>query len=235
MKEHKPSLITIVLAFLLGLNACDIVSIPTQETPIPGLAATLAIQTMCACPELSGLVFSPPPPRPSTSPMPMDGPGSTPPTIVMHTLAPTRTPAPMLTPFDSSSGCINAAEFIKDVTIPDNTLVKPKQKFTKVWRLKNVGTCTWTQEYTLIYVWGNQMNGQSPLRLGQTVDPGATIDLRVEMVAPGSYGLHQGDWMLMDEEGQKFGTGYKAREHFWVAINIKKPGMPSFYVSGGGC
>jgi hypothetical protein len=141
----------------------------------------------------------------------------------------------MLTPFDSSGGCINAAEFIKDVTIPDNTLVKPKQKFTKVWRLKNVGTCTWTQEYALIYVWGNQMNGQSPLRLGQTVDPGATIDLGVEMVAPGSYGLHQGDWMLTDEEGQKFGTGYKAREHFWVAINIKKPGLPSFIVSGGGC
>jgi hypothetical protein len=38
----------------------------------------------------------------------------------------------------------DAAAFVSDVTYPDGSDVTLGSTFTKIWRLKNVGTCTWT-------------------------------------------------------------------------------------------
>ena len=46
----------------------------------------------------------------------------------------------------------DAAAFVRDVTIPDGTIVEPGRDFTKTWRLKNVGTCSWTTAYALVFV-----------------------------------------------------------------------------------
>src|SRR5512143_3278895 len=36
------------------------------------------------------------------------------------------------------------AQFVADVTVPDGTSYAPGTTFTKTWRLKNIGSCTWT-------------------------------------------------------------------------------------------
>lgn len=36
------------------------------------------------------------------------------------------------------------AEFLYDVTIPDHTIVQPGTKMQKIWRMKNVGSATWS-------------------------------------------------------------------------------------------
>jgi len=49
---------------------------------------------------------------------------------------PTQTPLP-------TQAC-DLGQYIKDVNIPDGTVFPPGTTFTKTWRLKNVGTCTWS-------------------------------------------------------------------------------------------
>jgi len=38
----------------------------------------------------------------------------------------------------------NLASFVSDVTIPDNTSIELNDTSPRLWRLKNVGSCTWT-------------------------------------------------------------------------------------------
>jgi len=42
-----------------------------------------------------------------------------------------------------SQACTDSAKFVLDVTIPDNSVISSNTAFTKTWRLKNTGTCTW--------------------------------------------------------------------------------------------
>jgi hypothetical protein len=53
------------------------------------------------------------------------------------------------------SSC-DKAQFITDVTVPDGTTFPAGTTFTKTWRLKNVGSCTWTTSYQLVFYSGAQ-------------------------------------------------------------------------------
>jgi hypothetical protein len=51
------------------------------------------------------------------------------------------------------------AQVTGDVTVKDGTTFSPGKKFTKTWRLKNIGACTWTDNYDLVFVSGERMDG----------------------------------------------------------------------------
>ncbi len=118
----------------------------------------------------------------------------------------------------------NAAQFIADVTVPDGAIFAPGATFKKTWRLKNVGTCTWTTDYSLVFVGGEQMGGPASVKLPARVAPGQTIDLSVDLTAPAAAGRYRGNWQLADASGVRFGLGAAAQGVFWVEI----------VVSGGG-
>lgn len=130
------------------------------------------------------------------------------------TLTPTATPVPI--PCDW-------AAFVKDVTVPDGTVFKPDQDFRKTWQLKNIGTCTWTKDYALVYASGDRMTGDNVTRLGRSVAPGQTIDISIELTAPLEVGKHVGYWALRNASGKVFGIGPKAQDSFWVSIRVEKP------------
>ena len=50
----------------------------------------------------------------------------------------------------------NWAQFVADVTVPDGTSYAPSTAFKKTWRLKNIGTCTWS-DVSLIFSSGEKM------------------------------------------------------------------------------
>lgn len=108
-----------------------------------------------------------------------------------------------------------------DVTIPDDTEMNPGQTFTKVWRLENVGTCTWSDDYEVVFFSGEAMNAPAHFRLDQRVEPGASVDISVEMVAPEEAGTYQGNWKLRNEQGATFGIGPTGNAPFWVRIEVK--------------
>jgi hypothetical protein len=94
--------------------------------------------------------------------------------------------------------------------------------FTKTWRLKNNGTCTWTSGYQLVFDHGDAMGGPSsvPLTSG-TVAPGQTIDISVDLTAPSKPGAYQGYWKLRNPSGVLFGWGSNADSAFWVKIQVE--------------
>jgi hypothetical protein len=98
------------------------------------------------------------------------------------------------------------ATFIQDVTYPDGTLVSPGESFTKTWRVKNVGTCTWNADYQLVFVGGDAMGGPASQQLtGVHIPPGQTLDISINLIAPASPGAHTGYWKLCAPNGDVFG------------------------------
>jgi hypothetical protein len=99
-----------------------------------------------------------------------------------------RTPEPSSTPTPSETPdidfCTDKATFKEDVTVPDGAIFSPGDKFTKTWRLQNVGTCTWTPQYKLAYSGGDQMDGQSEVAFTDYVKPNNSVDLTVQLTAP---------------------------------------------------
>ncbi len=134
------------------------------------------------------------------------------------TLAPTLTFTPTVT--NTPVPC-NWAQFVSDVTIPDNWETGPLDHFTKTWRLKNIGSCTWTSGYSLIFDHGDQMGAPASQTLTPgTVAPGGTIDVSVDLLSPNSAGTYQGFFKLRASDSTVFGIGAGADTAFWVKIKV---------------
>jgi len=128
---------------------------------------------------------------------------------------------PLPTPVPGGqTGFCDAAQYVADVTVPDDTVMVPSFAFTKTWRLKNVGTCTWNTGYKVDFDSGNPMSAVFPVNLTNTVSPGQTIDISVNMVAPATAGSYQGNWKLKNASGAAFGIGSSANQPFWVKIVV---------------
>lgn len=129
---------------------------------------------------------------------------------------------PTLTPYLSPvpvKRC-DAAAFVKDVTIPDGSTLSSGKTFTKTWRLQNVGSCSWTPSYSLIFVSGDGMSAPSVVSLPGNVNPGETVDLTVSLVSPTKKGHYRSYWKLRNASGVLFGIGAQADTAFWVDINV---------------
>lgn len=133
---------------------------------------------------------------------------------------PQATPTATVPPTPRSDLCSDQAEFVKDVSIPDNTTFKPGEHFTKTWRLRNSGDCTWSPQYALVFVDGDRMEAALEIPLTGYVKPNETVDLSVELTAPSVSGQYQGQWMLKSADGSRFGIGEKADKPFWVRIVV---------------
>ncbi|MEI8130864.1 MAG: NBR1-Ig-like domain-containing protein [Leptolinea sp.] len=137
-----------------------------------------------------------------------------------NTLVPTK--APSATQISTATFVpipCDRADFIEDVTVQDNSVIAPGTAFTKTWRLKNSGSCTWTTNYRLVYASGEQMGGAASTALIGNVNPGQTIDLSVAMTAPATTGTHQGFWRLQNASGGAFGWSINGDQAFWVLIS----------------
>lgn len=114
----------------------------------------------------------------------------------------------------------DAAEFVSDVTYPDGSNVSLGSTFTKTWRIQNVGTCTWTTAYSLIFVSGERFGAPTSVSLPGNVAPGQTIDLSINLTAPNSNGRYRGDWKLRNASGVLFGVGSSASSNFYVDVSV---------------
>jgi len=122
-------------------------------------------------------------------------------------------------PLEPSAKC-DAAAFITDVTYPDGTNVGMGVPFTKIWRIKNIGTCNWTTAYALVFVNGEKLGAQNSISLPGNVAPGQTVDLPVQMTAPNQSGRFKGYWKLRNASGALFGVGSSGENSIYVDVNI---------------
>jgi hypothetical protein len=205
MTKKKILYWAVLLAFALLLAACRSAPAETEPTPEPDTVLTAAAQTA----EALLTEQAQPTATPTETPVPtLDI--SPPPTLDLA-LTPTpdlgmtpTAPVAVTTPGAAASG--ELAEYIADITIPDGTDMDPGETFTKVWRLRNAGTTTWTTDYTFVFIGGAQMDAPAQVSLPGTVAPGDTVDISINMVAPQQNGLQRGFWQMRNPAGELFQT-----------------------------
>jgi hypothetical protein len=204
---HKPPVLLglVALIFILVIQACNM---PGRATPT---SVVDAVSTSVALTASARLTSSPAAP---TVPVPTIGPATaTNPPPPSPTTPPSPTPIPC-----------NRAEYVADINYPDNTNVPAGTSFTKTWRLKNTGSCTWTSGYQLIFDKGDRMGAPDAVPLtGGSIAPGSTVDASVNLVAPVAPGTYRGDFLLRAPDGTRFGIGAKGTGNFWVQIVVPAP------------
>ena len=216
MKTNLLKTSVLLIVFALILAGCNI---PLFVSPVDvdnGAESTAAAQTVAA--QLTQIAQSW-----TATPKPTD--------IVIvptatNTPEPTSTPLPTNTPVPTATAtatsvpvACNAAQFIKDMTVNDGTQFAPNTSFIKIWRLKNVGSCTWTKDYEVSFDGGDKLGG-STTSMPHRVYPGEIVDIAVDMKAPAEKGTYKGYWLLRDEDGHKFGLGGSSSNAFWVSIKV---------------
>jgi hypothetical protein len=142
----------------------------------------------------------------------------------------TFTPLPSVTPRSPSPTAVcdrAAAGSPIDLTIPDNTVFVAGTPFTKIWRLVNAGTCTWNRSYAARFFYGSLMQAPEVVYLSQDVPPGQMVEIAVDMVAPATPGVQQGNWKLQNANGELFGIGPNGDAPFWVRIVVELPATPT--------
>lgn len=142
-------------------------------------------------------------------------------TVTMQPTA-TQTPPPP-TPIPPTPIPCDRGQFVQDVTVADGSVYAPGANFTKIWRLKNAGSCTWDTNYALVFVSGDALGSRTLIPMPYNVRPGETVDLAVELTAPGWEGRYRGDWFLRNQYGQIFGVGADGTTPVWVSIRVTAP------------
>jgi hypothetical protein len=105
--------------------------------------------------------------------------------------------------------------------------VTTSEKFTKTWRFKNVGTCTWKTSYKFVFIGGDQMGAVDSIQLPSNVDPGQTIDISIDLTAPTLPGIYKGIWSFENTDGRKFGLGTSANGQIWVQVKVLSGPTPT--------
>ena len=143
------------------------------------------------------------------------------------TIPPTITGTPpTATPTKPVPAACDRALFIADVTIPDGTSLAPNFTFTKTWRLKNVGTCTWAKDsYKLMFDSGDKMSGPDLAPMPVNVPPGSTVDITVTLTSPNTAGSYRGFWKFQNGSGVPFGIGVGGLKSWWVDIKVAGTGI----------
>ncbi len=115
------------------------------------------------------------------------------------------TPTAAVTPTGTTTPppCTMSAALLQDLSIPDGTILKPGQQFTKTWRVQNNGSCDW-ENYKLVFVRGSLMGGNSPSPLPK-VSSGNTLDISLELFAPSYQGEYSGFWQIQSDKGSLIG------------------------------
>jgi hypothetical protein len=207
MKSSKTSWLMLWVVVMAGLLACNV--------------STAAAPDVVQATVNAALSQIPPTLPPATA-----APASDTPAPATVTETPTITPtstvtATPVTPSATPKPC-NAAAFVKDVTYPDNSAVIIGANFTKTWRLKNVGSCSWTSGYRLIFDHGDRMSApDSVMVTSGEIPPGANVDVSVDLKGPAEVGTYQGFFRLRSSDGVVFGIGPAADGAFWVKIKTE--------------
>ncbi len=207
-RKPKPILWIGVLIFS-GLVGCS----RPADSSTPTLSVTQAYQTVQA--KLTRAVAQ----TPSVTPTLLATAGGIPTDTPLPSPSPTNTiePEPTATPKPCD---LAAAGNPIDITIPDDSKMEPGEQFTKKWNLINSGTCGWTREYAAVWFSGEMMGAPSQVQIMGNVNPGASVEISVDMIAPTKPGTYQSNWKMINAAGRLFGIGPNGDSPFWVRIMV---------------
>ncbi len=111
---------------------------------------------------------------------------------------------------------LDDAKFVRDVTIPDGTVLQTGETFLKSWRIRNTGTSTWGSGYTLAFFADEQMTSEDHVPLPPAA-PGEEVTVSVRLNAPPTPGSHKSTWRPKGPDGEFFG------HVFFALITVPSP------------
>ncbi len=201
MRQKQIYILTALLAaFILTLNACG----PSaSNNSIIATSVAMTVQAQNAQVAQTTTL-----PGTDTSPLPAS------PTAAATKSPPTAPP----TGSSGSNFCTASAAFVGE-TIPDGTIEQPGAQFTKIWHIKNSGTCAWDSTWQFVYFSGDVMGGAFVYPFPQPAAPGQTVDVPVVFTAPTAYGTYTGYWKIKSPWGTAFGDSDSGNP-FWVQIVV---------------
>jgi len=207
MKTNQSTILFLLITFFVLISAgCNM----PQAEPTPDVALIVAkTQTAIAVEYFLTSTYQSTQGQPSLTP---NQESTANPTIINTPAAPT-----------STLDCTDKAKFVSE-TIPDGSKFTSGESFIKKWTLQNVGTCTWTTEYSIVFDKGEQMGGSSPSPIGTNVPPNEYLEITLPQTAPQEAGEYQGFWKLRNQQGNTFGLGQEADVSFWAKIIVGKDG-----------
>ena len=193
-------LYSLILIFAFLLSACGTSS--KNASVATAIAMTVSAMNSQTTPLVTYVVVAPS--ESTATPLPTS------------TNIPTSTPVPTL---PSTVRSCNAASFISE-SVSDGTTFAPGASFTKSWRFKNVGTCTWNPNYRVVYASGSTISGTGTQYLNKYVNPGEYTDIVYSFTAPTTAGSYKTVFYLQDDHGNTFGQ-------FWVYIKVSSTSATS--------
>eukprot|EP00250_Pteridium_aquilinum_P014664 c22129_g1_i1 orf=342-2387(+) len=114
------------------------------------------------------------------------------------------------------------ASFVKDISVFDGSELVPGMYFTKLLRLKNVGSVPWPQGTQFVHIGGDKLVVEPAVDLKLPEVPvGLEFDIFVRMRAPDTAGNYISHWCLTAPDGERFG------QTVWVAIQVCKENKSS--------
>jgi len=99
----------------------------------------------------------------------------------------------------------NSLTYVSDVNYPDGTVFDGGEDFKKTWQVKNSGTCAWDEGYKLVFVDGDKGMDPYDVDIRDSVSPGQTVELSVDLTAPLAFGTYTGTWQMQSDAGELFG------------------------------
>lgn len=193
MKRIIP-LFSLLLAASLLLGACG----TSDNQSAVATAVALTVQAQAASiPEIS----------PSATPADLG--------IVLTPTIPA-TP-PTSNPSISYANCM-AASLVSE-NPPDGTIYGVGQTFFKTWHIQNNSDCTWNTGYKIIFWSGDMMGSAYNYNFPQSLPPGESADISIQLAAPETAGTYKGEWMLQTPDGQNFGMG-SYQSPVWAEIVV---------------
>ena len=130
-------------------------------------------------------------------------------------------PSPTLPVNPSKSECAKAS--LESETIPDGTIYRPGDLFTKTWQITNTSNCVWDTSYKIVFWSGDILGGAYVYNIPQITGPGATLPVSLVLTAPTTDGTYRSEWMLQTPDSIPFGVGmYSAPFYTRVVVSSSK-------------
>ena len=103
-------------------------------------------------------------------------------------------------------------------TIPDGTIIKIGDGFTKTWVVRNAGVCSWSENFRWILVEGGDFRGDTDVKISRDdVEPGDTITISIEMGAPMIPGRYYSVYKIFTEDGVEI-----TPNGFWIDVTVEE-------------
>lgn len=153
------------------------------------------------------------------------------------TFTPTPTTSPTGTPDETVTAAAVLAQCVDGVTLVDDFTYNNPQfdgaregvRFPMSWVLQNSGSCPWPAGSQWSYQGGNSLGVKASLPITATIQPGETITLTTQLVAPNSGGGRSvfSTWQLYRPDGSSVGQPIQFDVFIILAATPTSPPAPT--------